>query len=707
MKQKALATCPLRCYDLCSFQVHVEEEKITAIEGNPQHMVTKGFLCSRAQALLQRHNSMDRITTPLLRKQGHWLKISWEEALSSLAEALEKALGRSGPPSILHIPNNASTGLLKKLDQRFFNSLGGITRPYDSPSYSAGVEAQKADFGLAVAPPWSDLVRARTILLWGRHVTTTNIHLLPYLLEAKEKGAKIISINPLPLAGASEWLDQHIAIQPGTDGLLALGMAQVILQERWWDSDFIAQHVEGFSSYAQAIVALTPEKIAPIVGLEASTIRQLARQYARNGRPSAIVIGAGLQKYGHSGLTIRALNALALLTGQIGVPGGAIHLANLSAHRFAQALTGEEKATRNQYVHWADLAHEILARKRPIRDSESNLQSLQDRSRGTTERAVPIEVAVITGANPISQMAQSMHLAEAFHSIPFKVVIDYHLTDTAQLADLILPASTAFETEDLYLSPWNDYIHYQKAIEKPRGKVRPEYQIWQELARRLQQQVPGLQEDQAFWEKDPQSWLQATIEQAPFTLADLEVAPRANPHLQVVPFQDKNFATSSGKANLLPGDKIPLLAQACENIKKERSEEKRQKHFRLITLHSQGRQNSQFWELAWEEDPADGSGNEIWLEKEEAKAEGLRPGDKVVVETEQGTHIFTLRVDEQVPQGTAVLYQGLPSQIGGGINKVTAAQKTDLGHGVAYYQTLGQIRKVALAELISTDGLNR
>ncbi|WP_243138077.1 molybdopterin-containing oxidoreductase family protein [Heliorestis acidaminivorans] len=677
-QQKVLSACPLRCYDLCSFQVHLENGQISALEGNAEHMVTKGFLCSRAEKLLERHNSIDRITSPLLKKEGRWQKCSWEEAMAILAESLDKALVKSGPASILHIPNYASTGLLKKLDRRFFNALGAVTRLSDNSAYSVGISAQKEDFGSSQSPAWADLVRSRTIIIWGRQVANTNIHLLPYLMEAKEKGAQIIAIDPL-LPASQEIIDQHIAIRPGTDGLLALSMAQVILAERWWDSEFIAQHVEGFEAYVGAIAELTPEKVASTVGIESKTIYELARRYARSGRTSAIIVGAGLQKYQHSGHTVRAMHSLAMLTGQIGLPGGGVHLATEQAGFMGRELTGEGTADLAHYVHGANLASEIL---------------LRNQKNKAEEASVPLEVAIVAGANPVNQLADSNSFLEAWHSVPFKVVIDFYLTDTASSADLVLPAATSFEADDLYYSPWNDYVHYQSAIVKPRGQVRAEYSIWQELAQRLQSKASALQQDQAFWAQGPEDWFKQVAIQSGLNLEALKKAPALNPYRQIRPYQDRKFSTPSGKARLLPEQDILRLVQACQMVKGK----SKKKQYQLLTLHCQGRHNSQLWFEDKEMDES--NNNDLWLSPEEARTADLRPGDDILVETDQGNHLFSLRVDEKVPEGLAVVYQGLPHREGGGINKLTKALATDLGQSIAYHQNFCEIKKVPRAEMI-------
>lgn len=679
MKKTVLSACPLDCFDLCSFRVHLDGERIVGIDGNREHPVTRGFVCSRAQRLIDRLYSPDRITCPLIREGTGWRKASWDEALDLIAGKLLGAVERYGPRSILHISSLGSTGVLKRLDRRFFNALGGVTTPSGSLCWSAGTAAQQADFGGYVAPAWSDVVRSRTIILWGRDPATTNVHLIPYIQEAKEKGAKVIVINPLRVPSV-QFADQHLAVKPGADGLLALSMAYVILEERLWHSDYVHRHVAGFESYARAVTEFAPEKVCRDIGIEAKDIRDLARLYT-HGRPSTIILGYGLQRYVHGGNTIRAIDALSAITGQLGIPGGGIHYGNQRCGTFGREIEGRELANESRQIPWPYLAEEI---------SRLNSQN---------QGEPPIGVLVVNRANPLSQMPDLSRAWEAFHSIPFKAAIDFFLTDTARLADVVLPAASSFEEEDVLATAWNDYIHYQPAVVKPRGQVWPEYRIWQELAARIKtlnrdgKSVPW--KDSVLWNRSSSQWLSDILMAYGMKLEDLQAGPRPNPGVQVVPFKDGVFKTPSGKMELLRDHDVRALVRAVRAMAVQDG------RFTLISIHQKGRLNSQFWDIDAQDSPDITGLNDLRLHPDDARDLVLRPGDAVLVETEQGSHRFIARVDTGVTRGVAVVAQGVQQKDGGGVNKLTAARSTDLGHGVAYNQTFCQIRKLPMAESIS------
>lgn len=668
------------CYDLCSFRVHLDGEQIVHIAGNPDHAVTKGFVCSRAKGLLERHYSPDRIVSPMRRQGSQWQRIPWDAALDEISRRFTGAIEQHGPASLLHIDGAGSVGVLKGLGRRFFNTLGGVTRLGGLAARDVGRAAMQADFGAAASPAWSDLTRAKTIFLWGRNPAATNLHLIPYLQEAREKGATIIAVNPvrLPLEGL---IDEQAAIRPGADVLLALAMAYVILEERCWQGDFVSAHVNGFASYAEAVAHFSPEQTAEEIGVDAATIRRLANLYAK-GRPAAIVLGAGLLRYRDGYLAVRAIDALAAITGQLGIAGGGIHLAS-EGHEIGRAITSEDEGAALT-IAANELAEAILRRKAAPTTAEP-----------------AIEVAVIHGANPISQAPNMQRSIEAFQAIPFKVAIDFYLTDTSRLADILLPAATSFEESDLFLSPYNDYIHYQPAIAPPRGQVWPEYRIWAELARRMG--VDGGDEG-AFWAAGPEVWLEGLLAPYGVSLSDWAGGgPRPNPGLQVIPFREGRFATPSAKVELAGEGKFkPLLERRKVIPVHPGLEPQGDDRFRLIFAHRPGRHNSQLWEMEGD----DAGLADLALHPDDLRGLNLRPGDDVIVETAWGSLPLSVRADEGMPSRCALLSGGKPLLDGGGVNLLTGAAIVNRAAGdtdsqvIAINETFCRLRKIALAEHI-------
>ena len=318
--------CPLDCYAHCGLIAHLENGKIINISGDEKHPLNKGLICNKGRRKhLQRLYSPERVKTPLRKTLSGWQPISWQNAYELIADNLRKILDVYGPLAILHHDNGGSEGILKTLPQRFFNALGGCTTPSGSICWGSGYQAQQYDFGHLQLHNWADITNSRLILLWGRDPATTNLQMMPLLKEAKQRGAQIIVVNPIAIASCS-LADLHIAPRPGSDGALALAVAHEIIHNNWVDKEFISKHVYGYREYCELVKDYTPEKVATITGVPTEQIRLLAKAYGTIS-PASILFGYGLQRYTNGGQTIRAIDALAAITGNIGVAGGGANYA--------------------------------------------------------------------------------------------------------------------------------------------------------------------------------------------------------------------------------------------------------------------------------------------------------------------------------------------------------------------------------------------
>ncbi|WP_425057708.1 putative dimethyl sulfoxide reductase chain YnfF [Sporomusa carbonis] len=650
MLHRVVSACPLDCPDVCSLIVTVEDGVVVSVEGNPAHPVTRGAICNKGRNLIKNGTHPGRIKTPMLKQAGVWCAITWAEALDLFYNKLKESVSQYGSLSILHAAGDGSAGLIKqRLPKRFFNQLGGVTEPGGSLCWGAGIAAQKADFGLAAAPSWKDITKAKTILLWGRDPATTNIHLLPYINEARQAGAQVIVINPLKVPSL-KFADKHLAVRPGTDGLLALAMAQVIIAENLTDGSFCAANVNGYQEYARMAAGYRPASIAEIVGVDADEICEVARTYAQ-ARPASIILGYGLQRYEHGGATIRAIDALAAITGQIGKPGAGVHYANRLWGQFGKEIAASEQTRNTREIPWAQLAARL------------------------PELDPPIKVLVVDRGNPVNQMADSTKTRTALLQIPFKVAIDYYLTDTAEIADLFLPATGNFEEEDLVVSSWNEYIYYKPAITR---QPFSEYGIWQYLAKRF-----GLG---AEWEQEHSAWLKTTLNSYGVTLTDLqEKGFLLNPNAENTAFTNGKFLTDSGKFELLGAEAIRNLIVGCQSMVS--SSKAQHKKLVLITPHRRHSLNSQHFP------PQDSPGPVIKLNPVDGQNAGLAEGDSAVIETTVGKLVLPVSLDAGILAGVAVIEQGGWLKDGLGVNLITESRNTDIGDQVAFYHTFCTVRK--------------
>lgn len=537
MKSIINSACPLDCPDRCSLQVEIDNtnRQITKVSGSSSHPITRGFACSKAQLQLARLNSPDRVTRPLVKQNGAWQPITWDQAYQLIVQKLNQIIKDYGPKAILHLSGAGSEGLLQNFDKRFFNVLGGVSKSSGCMCWGSGYQAQAYDFGGVRCHSWADVGNAQTIILWGRDPMITNQHLVPFIKDAKSKGAKVIVINPLRVASA-KLADVHIAPKPGTDGALAMAMAHVLMEHRALDFDFIHQHIHGFAEYAQRVKECTPAWAEGITGVSAQEIEQVALMYA-NSMPSAIFLGYGLQRYANGGQAIRAIDALAAITGNIGLPGGGVHYAHQYWKKLITSLAGKEFAQDNRYFPYAKMGSAILQANDP-----------------------PVKALFVSKVNPVTQLPNTNLMKTAFRAIDFKVVLDFFMNDTAQEADLFLPVATSFEQSDITLNSWNEYAVYAQEVLPPKGQAKTELEIFATLAEQM-----GLGE--TFGRKSREEWLEhaiAPLAQFGINLDTFKEGVVRCPNFPEVAWSDYQFTTPSGKYELVSeqaraemGDALP------------------------------------------------------------------------------------------------------------------------------------------------------
>ncbi|HWJ02478.1 MAG TPA: molybdopterin-dependent oxidoreductase, partial [Verrucomicrobiae bacterium] len=571
------------------------------------------------------------------------------------AAKLMEAKTNFGSQSVLHHFDYGSNGLLRNLDRRFFNVFGGVTVPSGSLCWGSGIAAQQYDFGGYYTHSWADLVNARTIILWGRDPVVTNLHLLPFLKEAKEQGARIVVINPVRVKSA-DLADTYLSPRPGTDGALALGMAHEILNQRLMDLNFIQNHVQGFAEYAEMVKDFPPEKVEEITGISAGEICELARTYAKQ-RPAAILCGYGMQRYANGGQTVRAINALGAITGNIALPGGGVNYAHQYNKGLFHDLTLPEAASNYREIPFPLLGTRIPELTDP-----------------------PIRVAVVTRSNPVLQHPDTTTFIAAFRGIDFKVTIDFHLTDTAEESDLFLPCTTIFEEEDLIATSWNEYIGYAPKIIEPRGEAKPDPVIFSELAGHL-----GLGE---FFAKSPREFIEEALRgKSDLIVEKLNSGPMKTPFAQDVAWADKKFLTPSGKVELYSVAAAAATGEGTARYSPPRESgtavgEGYPLYF--LTPHPAKALHSQF---------NSGEDNYPWLEihPETAGAYNLREGNLVTVESPRGQLVCRAKLNDRLREDTVQVIEGQWLKFGGGVNLLTPGFLPDMGDSVPYYDCRCQL----------------
>jgi len=565
MPAKIRFACPLDCFDLCGLIATVDSGRVARIQGDPDHPVKRGKVCIKGKRLLERLYHPERLQTPLLKKGGNWLPISWDAALERIAAQLARIRSESGSAAVLHYSDAGYGGIAKTADRLFFNHFGGVTVPKGSLCWAAGLAAQAYDFGVARGHHPEDIARAETILLWSRNPVYTNMHLVGFVNQARRNGAKVILIDPLKSASAGI-AGLHIPVKPGSDGALALGMCKIIIENGWEDADFIKRHVVGYEAFHDYLTNLSLQAVQEATGVDGSRLSQLTETYACGG-PASIVIGYGLQRYANGGNTVRCIDALGALTGNIGTSGGGVNYANkYMAHYLKGELAASEHAVLHQRVFSLPRFSEFLE----------------------TATDPPIRSIFITKANPLVQMPDTNRTVAAFSDVDFKVVIDMFMTDTARHADIVLPCTSILEEEDIIVtSMFSPCLNYSHPAVKPPAGVIGEFEVFRRLAKKME--LTGYPDiDQVEYLKRAVKPLEKTFGITWETIRNTYVTLPGNR----IPWQDGKFLTPSGKYELY-SEKALADGHAPMPVLVEPTSPPADYPLRLLTPHARQSMHSQ------------------------------------------------------------------------------------------------------------------
>lgn len=662
MAQIRQAACPLNCWDSCGFNVTVQNDRVTKVEGDPSHPITQGKICGRGRMLETRTNSSQRLLYPLKKINGKFEQISWGQALNEIAAKLKEIKEMYGSTAVLHSHDYANNGLLKNLDQRFFNCYGGVTELYGSLCWGAGIEAQKWDFGDAYSHVPDDLYNSKNIIIWGRNVARTNMHFYEKLLEAKKRGAKLVVIDPIFNATA-KIADDYISIKPGMDGLLAAGIIKELLRLGLEDRSFIEQFTAGFDDVEQLLNSSSIEKISEMTEVPCEVITKLARVYA--DKPTSTFMGLGLQRYKNGGNTIRFIDALVATSGNIGIAGGGANYANLQVGQsfvFEELTLSNRKQNQRQFSIMKQ-AEEILTAKDP-----------------------EIQMIVVTCGNPLTQVPDTQVVEEAFSSVATLVVVDQFMTDTAQLADYVLPTTTAFEEEDIYYSSmYHHYVNYGPKLVPAPGEAKPDLWIWTELAKRL-----GFGEDFDFTREQFLKMGLQSLEKKGVTLDSLMEKHTLELPVTSIPWQDLEFKTPSGKFEFTARLGHGRLTLAVPEESKWANPQLAEKYpYSLLTIHPMRSNHSQNYHLFTVTPKV-----KVEVAKNIADEMNLQKDDFVRVWNDRGEVKGYISILATAHPNTINIDEGIWKQFGGSVNNLTSSSESDNGLGSTLYDCLVNLEKI-------------
>src|SRR6266478_2934303 len=474
------AACPHDCPDTCGMLVTVEDGVATKIQGDPSKPFTDGTLCTKVAYYLERTYSPDRLLYPMRRVgpkgKGQFERITWDAALDEIAARL-KALAAENPETILPCSYAGTMGMVQysSMDRRFFHKLGASLLDRTLCS-SAGKFGLKATLGGSVGMDPERFDESKLILLWGANPIVSNLHLWSRVQEAKRRGAKVIAIDPYRSLSA-EKCSQHVALLPGTDGALALGMMHVLITEGLIDRDYIERATLGFAALAESVRAYDPARVSAITGLSAEEIVNLARRYGAT-KASFLRLGIGLSRHDNGGATCRAIACLPALTGAYAHPAGGALLS--SSRTFGLDLGALER-------------RDLMPAPTPRTINMTRL------GRALTEADMrpPVKALYVYNSNPASIAPnQELVLRGLAREDLFVVVHEQHLTDTTDYADIVLPATTSMEHVDLYKSFGHLYVQLAEPVIDPAGEARSNWHTVRLLARALGLTDPHFEKDE-------------------------------------------------------------------------------------------------------------------------------------------------------------------------------------------------------------------
>lgn len=679
-KVRRRVVCPHDCPDTCSIIAHVSDGRLVAVSGDPDHPTTRGFLCAKVQHYVDKVYSPDRVLTPLKRVgakgEGRFAPLSWDKALDIVASRLNEIAVSSGSDSILPYSYYGTMGILsaESMDRRFFNRLGAarLERTICSAAGRAGYDFT---IGAALGTDPETTIHARLIIVWGGNTTTSNVHQVPIFLEAKRRGAMLVVIDPRRTRTA-ELADRFLQINPGTDGALALALMHTIVLENLHDVDFVANSTIGFEELVRRVEHYPPEKVADTVGLEAKSIRDLARLYART-HPSFIRIGMGLQRHSNGGVAVRTIACLPALVGAWRHLGGGALYSNSGAFPF-----------------------DVQALERPdLVPGAPRIVNMNQIGEALLDRHRPIKALYVYNSNPAAiAPSQQKVLAGLSRNDLFTVVHEMHMTDTTAYADIVLPAPSQFEQTDLFRSYWHLYLQLSEPAIPPLGQARTNFAVLRELARRM-----GFAEP-CFQDTEDDVLRQAIASGHPFfagiTLERLRREGWVRVNVPPAPFADGVFPTPSGRVELrsqrmaeLGLDPLPNYVPPAES--RQASPELHARYpLTLITPAAQHFLNSTFANLPTlieaEKRPT------VEISAEDAAARGIADGNLVRVWNDRGQFWAYADVGDRVRPGVVCstsVWWNKHSPAGTNSNQTTPDRLSDLGRGATFFTNLVQVER--------------
>lgn len=688
---KVIAVCPHDCPDTCGMVVTVEQGRAVALRGDAQHPFTRGFLCQKVARYLERVYHPERLQYPLRRVgpkgSGRFERIGWPEAIATIAQKFRDiAQSPDGPQAILPYSYAGTMGLLQgsSLDRRFFHRLGAslLARTICA---TAGVAGCDITLGTRAFLDPDSVRHSRYIINWGSNTSVTNMHLWAIMHQARKAGARIVTIDPFQCrtAARSDW---WLPIRPGTDAALALGMMHILWRDGLQDEDYLRRYCLGAEQLRQrALQDYPPEKVAAITGLAAADIEKLAHEYAAH-TPAFIRVNYGLQRHHGGGMAVRTITCLPAITGAWRVPGGGAFLSTSKTYPFNHAALERPDLIRpgTRTINMVQLAEALLG----------------------DVPGPPVRALYVYNANPAAVCPdQSRVLRGLRREDLFTVVHEQFQTDTADYADIVLPATTQLEHFDLHGSYGHLYVQVNEPAIAPLAEAKSNNEVFRLLARTLdfEPELFAVSDEQLAEEAlRPVSAgrypLPSAFEGITLERLRREGALRLNLPVDYAPFAEGHFGTPSGKCELYSPrmaqqglDPLPTYTPPSEDPQTQ-PELAARYPLQLLSPPAPAFLNSTFVNIGSLR--AQAGEPTLEMHPSDATPRQIQHGQWVRIFNERGSFVARASVGATVKAGVVVsqgVWWNRYTSDGVNCNTTTSSRLTDLGAGATFFDNLVQV----------------
>lgn len=624
--------CNRDCPDVCGIIATVEHGRVISLRGEKDHPVTAGTLCPRTRRFLSRQYSGDRLITPLVRDSINepFREIDFEQALDIAAHKLVSIRDIYGPAAILHYRSGGSLGMLMSLTDLFFERFGPVITKRGDICSGAGEAAQIEDFGICDSSDIFDIENAQHIVLWGKNLLTSSPHMLRLIRRAKERGASVTLIDPVSNP-TKRLADYYVQVRPGGDFALVMAVCHILLHQGWLEQE-ARSWCDGYDEFLAMVTSKDLDEWIRLADVQMEDCVALAHAFALH-KPVTVLLGWGLARMSYGGAAVRAIDALAAITGNIGVPGAGVSYYVSRKAAFDLSFLSNASARALSEV---SLGREILRAIDP-----------------------PIRAVWVTAGNPVAMLPESETVREALMTRDFVVVVDSFMTDTARCAHMVLPTVTLLESDDLLGSYGHHYITASKPVVEPPKGVRSDLEIMQGLAART-----GLQDILAGSALEWKRRMVRHLEPYGITVDVLEKGAIRNPLAPYVLFEGRRFPTPSGRMRLIKQAPPPPMDDYEYPLY-------------LMALSHPLSQGSQ-WAVRCP-DPLE-------VKVHPDAASGIRDNEIGLLTSRISSIKVRVRHDPSQRRDVVVAPKGGSLYFGLGINTLIRARMTDMGEGAAFYE---------------------